>query len=402
MDFIELLRAIFFNNFFLLIYERGKCLITGYLKDKGDFNMSYGMNFGLTMPMMNYTMPFGSGIQSDNWQYSFFAGPGKSSVSYPVDQLSVMNDMALKSYVDNTYNLLPQMMNFMNQMQANLRQWYQKMYEDMQKQMEKAREERMRQQDNVPEEPKDGNIDPTHDDEKVKPEEPAQEEPPVETPPVQQTPPAEDTPPADETEEETPVEEPAETEEPKASEPKGDRSYRGSLKDPSAFDANNEDLAKLLFDAMHGSGTKDKQFTDAMHQLSKDNIVEVMEAYRENYAPQMKEFGFFGSQDYNLIDSVIGDFSGQELKENLSYIGNVLIERAKALTDTVDEEGNVIEDPKVVEFREKLKNCTEVLNLENQDSTRFDFEEFKDWIREIEGTKDKRIIMDTNADTTAA
>ena len=99
--------------------------------------MSYGLNFGFTtMPMMNYTMPMGSGIQSDNWQYSYFAGPGKSSISYPVDQMSVMNDMALKNYVDNTYNLVPQMMNFMNQMQAKFQQWYNQMQMEMKKRME--------------------------------------------------------------------------------------------------------------------------------------------------------------------------------------------------------------------------------------------------------------------------
>ena len=116
----------------------------------------------------------------------------------------------------------------------------------------------------------------------------------------------------------------------------------------------------------------------------------------------MKSFNFFGSKDYNLIDSIVDDFSGEALNKNISYIGNALIERAKALTDKKDKDGNVIEDPRVTAFKDAVKEYTEVKNYEDEDSIKYTFEEFKDWLREIEGTKNQRIIMDTNADTTAA
>ena len=153
---------------------------------------------------------------------------------------------------------------------------------------------------------------------------------------------------------------------------------------------------------MKGPGTWTRDFDHAMHKISAENVVEVMEGYRENYAPQMKEFGFFGTKDFNLIDSIVGDFSGKDLVKNVKYIGNALIERAKALTDKKDKEGNIIEDPKVTEFKEQLKNFEEVYDEENKKELKYKFEDFKDWIRELEGTKNKRIIMDTNADTTAA
>ena len=374
--------------------------------------MSYGLNFGFTtMPMMNYTMPMGSGIQSDNWQYSYFAGPGKSSISYPVDQMSVMNDMALKNYVDNTYNLVPQMMNFMNQMQAKFQQWYNQMQMEMQKRMEEANEAKIRQQAEQEAAQNDGNIDPTHDDEKVKPEEqapteetPEAEEPAaVEEPAVTEEPQEVDETPAveepTETEETPEVEDPDNTEKPAAN---GDRSYRGTLEDKSTFDEKNDNIAKELYSSMKGPGTWTRDFDHAMHKISAENVVEVMEGYRENYAPQMKEFGFFGTKDFNLIDSIVGDFSGKDLVKNVKYIGNALIERAKALTDKKDKEGNIIEDPKVTEFKEQLKNFEEVYDEENKKELKYKFEDFKDWIRELEGTKNKRIIMDTNADTTAA
>lgn len=377
--------------------------------------MSYGLNFGFTtMPMMNYAMPFGSGVQSDNWQYNYFAGPGKSSISYPVDQLSVMNDMALKSYVDNTYNMLPQMMNFFNQLQVNLQKCYTQMLEQMKKRMEEANEARIRQQAEQEAAQNDGNIDPTHDDEKVKPKEetPAEETPEVEEPADVEEPAVTEEPPAaEEPEEPAETEEPAEAEEtPEVEDPekteepavKGDRSYRGTLEDKSTFDENNDNIAKELYSSMKGPGTWTRDFDHAMHKISAENVVEVMEGYRENYAPQMKEFGFFGTKDFNLIDSIVGDFSGKDLVKNVKYIGNALIERAKALTDKKDKDGNIIEDPKVTEFKEQLKNFEEVFDQENQKEIKYKFEDFKDWIRELEGTKNKRIIMDTNADTTAA
>ena len=153
---------------------------------------------------------------------------------------------------------------------------------------------------------------------------------------------------------------------------------------------------------MHGPGTRVEDFDHAMHRISADNVVEVMEAYRENYAPHMKSFNFFGSKDYNLIDSIVDDFSGEALNKNISYIGNALIERAKALTDKKDKDGNVIEDPRVTAFKDAVKEYTEAKSHKDEDAIKYTFEEFKDWLREIEGTKNQRIIMDTNADTTAA
>ena len=151
---------------------------------------------------------------------------------------------------------------------------------------------------------------------------------------------------------------------------------------------------------MHGPGTKDKLFNDTLQDIDEKNVIEVMEAYKENYAPKMQAFGFFGDSDYNLIDSIVDDFSGKERDKHIKYIGNLLINRAKALTDKKDEKGNVIEDPKVEEFRKLLESYVLGLDDDSKEDIDYKFENFKDWIRELEGTQNKRIIMDTNAHTT--
>lgn len=371
--------------------------------------MSYGLNFGFGMPMMNFNMmspmTFGMGNQMDNWQYSYFAGPGKSSVSYPVDQLSVQNDMAIKNFVDSTYSMLPQMQNFYAQMCMKMQEWFNNFNEEMKKQAEEAKERALRERAERQAAEDDQNIDPTHDTDKKKPTTPT---------PVEQTPSEEDTPPVETPVEEAPVETTPAEETPEVSdkgevetevveepEPTGDRSYRGTLDDPSTFDEKNDSIAKGLYDAMKGPGTWTKDFNNAMHEISPENVVEVMEAYKENYAPHMKEYGFFGTKDYNLIDSIVGDFSGKELNDNINYLGNKLIDRAKALTDKVNDCGDVVEDPKVIAFREELQKFLEVYDETGKDDIKYRFEEFKNWIRELENTKNTRIIMDTNAKKTA-
>lgn len=359
--------------------------------------MSYGMNFG--MPFMNFNMMpmnfLGNGNHMDNWQYSFFAGPGKSSVSYPVDTLSFQNDMALRSFVDSTYNMVPQIQTFYTNAMKKLQDIYQQFYTEMQSKI--RQEQPAKETQETPETEDDTNIDPTHDDEKaevveetvvpVETEETEAPEEPAETEP-------------DETEI---VEEPEKPAKPEETDPNtgNDKSYRGTLEDKSTFDEQNEKLAQSLYEAMHGPGTKDKRFNDTLQDIDEKNVVEVMEAYKENYAPKMQAFGFFGDSDYNLIDSIVDDFSGKELDKNIKYIGELLINRAKALTDKKDENGNVIEDPKVQEFRKLIESYVLGLDDDSKEDIDYKFEDFKDWIRELEGTQNKRIIMDTNAHTTA-
>ena len=367
--------------------------------------MAYGLNFGFRMPMMNFNMMtpmgMGGGNQMDNWQYSYFAGPGKSSISYPVDTLSVQNDMALKSYVDSTYSILPHMQNFYTQMMMKMQEWMQKVNEDIQKRMEEAKERHLREEAERQVEEDDGNIDPTHDADKKKPvdtapvDETDKTEKTEETDKVDETETTEETEVVEETED---IQDDAHSVDEEEAVPTGDRSHRGTLEDPSTFDENNDTVAKELYDSMKGPGTWTKDFQNAMHRLKSENIVEVMEAYRENYAPHMKEYGFFGTKDFNLIDSILGDFSGEELNKNIKYLGDMLISRAKALTDTKDDCGNVIEDPKVQEFRKKLE---EFADASDKDAYKYEFEDFKDWIRKLENTENKRIIMDTNAEKTA-
>lgn len=359
--------------------------------------MSYGMNFG--MPFMNFNMMtpmnfLGNGNHMDNWQYSFFAGPGKSSLSYPVDTLSFQNDMALRSFVDSTYNMVPQIQTFYTNAMKKLQDIYQQFYTEMQSKI--RQEQPAKETQETPETEDDTNIDPTHDDEKAEVVE--ETVVPVETEEPEKT--AEEEPAKTET-----VEEPEKTEEPDKPEETdkntgGDKSYRGSLEDKSTFDEQNEKHAKALYRAMHGPGTKDKLFNDTLQDIDEKNVIEVMEAYKENYAPKMQAFGFFGDSDYNLIDSIVDDFSGKERDKHIKYIGNLLINRAKALTDKKDEKGNVIEDPKVEEFRKLLESYVLGLDDDSKEDIDYKFENFKDWIRELEGTQNKRIIMDTNAHTT--
>ena len=157
---------------------------------------------------------------------------------------------------------------------------------------------------------------------------------------------------------------------------------------------NNEHIKKLI-------KLKDKKYRDSENKFLVDTRHLVMEAYKENYAPSMKSFGFFGDSDYNLIDSIVDDFSGKELDKHIKYMGGLLINRAKALTDKKDENGNVIEDPKVQEFRKLIESYVLGLDDDSKEDIDYKFEDFKDWIRELEGTQNKRIIMDTNAHTTA-
>lgn len=435
--------------------------------------MVYGANFGMMMPGMSFMNMTPSAKYLDGWQFSYFDGmlngAGKSTMTYPVDTLSVTNDAAIRSFVDSSYSVLPQTNFTMNGVMQQFRNWMQEYNTRFQEIMEKIADDR-KKADEKTQVDQEEEIDPTHDLEETpevkEPEKPEEKEKVITEEDCIKS--LEEMtknitalhnekiygPDGDKTLGEylqdliseykdsdvkdkklcdenynkildiakkyiektdgliddkdletlkkiankpgTPWNKKVEKQEEK---PK--TSYRDTLEDPLNFDIQNERLAKALYAAMDGPGTWIKDFNNAMNEIDEKNVVEVMETYKENYAPKMKSFGFFGSSDYNLIDSIIDDFSGDELKGHLTHLKDALVNRAKALTDTVDEDGNEVENAKVTEFKNTVASLIGKDDDTSKDNLIKAFEKFKDFIREMEGTTNKRIILDTNATQTA-
>lgn len=91
-----------------------------------------------------------------------------------------------------------------------------------------------------------------------------------------------------------------------------------------------EEAAKLsedLFDAMKGAGTKNDKLASAVGKITKDNVIEVFDAWETNFADSM--------DNESLIESIqnehyTGWFGNQQEKEE-SAIVNALYERAMEL-----------------------------------------------------------------------
>lgn len=91
-----------------------------------------------------------------------------------------------------------------------------------------------------------------------------------------------------------------------------------------------EEAAKIsedLFDAMKGAGTKNEKLATTVNKITKDNVIEVFDAWETNFADSM--------DNESLIESIqnehyTGWFGNQQEKEE-SAIVNALYERAMAL-----------------------------------------------------------------------
>ena len=176
---------------------------------------------------------------------------------------------------------------------------------------------------------------------------------------------------------------------------KEDKSYRGSLKDPTTFDSKAYSLAQTMHDGMKGwnilgSWGDDAKVVDAIMDVDSENVVEVMENYKESFTSDMHG-------DYNLIESIYCDFSGEQRQNLINHLKDALVVRAEKLLNTKDKDGNVVVDPRITQFIEDVKS-----NMGDMNKLKHTFENFKDVIRAAEGTKDKRITKVTNPEVTAA
>ncbi len=139
------------------------------------------------------------------------------------------------------------------------------------------------------------------------------------------------------------------------------KSYRETLKDNTIFDRKVNDIVERLYKGMKGANYSsvmgeignDKKTSDAVNEISSKNVVEVMDKYKETICFN-NDGGYMGN-DFNLIESIYEDFSGDKYTTKINHLKDALVQRAKSLIAQYGDKAGITEDD-VAEFEDAVKN----------------------------------------------
>lgn len=174
------------------------------------------------------------------------------------------------------------------------------------------------------------------------------------------------------------------------------KSHRDSLKDTGEFDLKVQTIAEKLkegmkglnFLGMFGNFGGDKRVGDAMTEIAPENVVEVMEYYKTEICDK----GYMGD-DYNLVESIYDDFSGEKYTSKISHLQTALADRAYALINDYGEKCPISADE-----IEKFKAAVEA-NKKDGTALPKIFEEFKNKLKKAEGGLERKITTEKKEET---
>lgn len=188
------------------------------------------------------------------------------------------------------------------------------------------------------------------------------------------------------------------------------KSYRDTLKDNSAFDRKVNDIVERLYKGMKGANWSsiagevgnDKKTSDAVNEISAKNIVEVMEKYK-NEKCISGDGGYMGN-DFNLIESIYEDFSGEKYTKKIDHLRDTLSQRARNLIAQYGDKSGITEDD-IAEFESEVKNNMNDSFLHKWgwggdcEKLKWAFENFKEKIKSAEGSADRTVYTTTTSVT---
>lgn len=176
------------------------------------------------------------------------------------------------------------------------------------------------------------------------------------------------------------------------------KSYRETLKDNTVFDRKVNDIVERLYKGMKGANYSsvmgeignDKKTSDAVHEISSKNVVEVMDKYKETVCFN-NDGGYMGN-DFNLIESIYEDFSGDKYSSKINHLKDALTQRARALIAQYGDKAGITEDD-IAEFESNVKN-----NMNDTfwhkwgwggdcEKLKWAFENFKEKVKSAEGNE---------------
>ena len=146
-------------------------------------------------------------------------------------------------------------------------------------------------------------------------------------------------------------------------------------------------LAGNMYSSMKGAGTDDSKLHSTVNQMNKDNVLEVLEVYQDNYSANM------GGE--TLIQSIQDDMSGRDEAKVINKIADALIERARELG--LDEEASALRATLDAEFKPKASWTAvgrSILNTLNPFKLFGIVDNVKDGYHAIKGTADAAYAND--------
>lgn len=183
------------------------------------------------------------------------------------------------------------------------------------------------------------------------------------------------------------------------------KTFRDDLKDTTSYDSKVTNLVEKLYTKMDGANLSswfgnignDKAVGDALREVNSKNIVEVMDTYKTTICDEGKM-----RNDYNLVESIYNDFEGEKYSPKITQLMDALVERANALIAKYGDKIALTQQD-VTKFKTDVTiNKDKGRSFWGDDGSLIShtFEDFKDKLKDAEGSTDVTVVKPTVATTT--